>query len=251
MKNTSIEWCDMTFNPWQGCTKVSPGCAHCYAESLSKRWGKDTWGAGKERVRTSEGYWRQPLAWDRESATLGKRKRVFCASMADVFDSSVPYEWRYDLFELIERTPNLDWLLLTKRPGNIHRMISATAVTICEAWYLEGQPPENVWLGVSIEDQSRADHRIPALLKIPSVVHFLSVEPLLEPVDLGNISDIEWVICGGESGARARPMNPEWPLLIRDQCVSMSVPFFFKQWGGRTPKAGGRELEGRTWDQMP
>jgi protein gp37 len=250
MKNTSIEWCDMTFNPWQGCTKVSPGCEHCYAESLSKRWGKDIWGSGKERARTSEAYWRQPLLWDREAAMLGQRKRVFCASMADVFDEAVPSNWRFDLFELIEQTPSLDWLLLTKRPQNIFSMVVELINTEADGDWPEDLPP-NVWIGTSVEDQKRADIRIPALLKVSAAVHFLSVEPLLEPVDLGNISDIEWLICGEESGARARPMNAEWALAIRDQCLSASVPFFFKQWGGRTPKAGGRELEGRTWDQMP
>src|SRR3979490_3351945 len=116
MKNSLIEWTHHTWNPWSGCTKVSPGCAHCYAETLSKRWGKDIWGPGKERQRTSAAYWRQPLRWDRESASIGERKRVFCASMADVFDSEVPRQWRSDLFDLIRKTQHLDWLLLTKRP---------------------------------------------------------------------------------------------------------------------------------------
>lgn len=252
MKNSAIEWTDHTFNPWMGCSKVSPGCAHCYAETLmDKRLGKARWGKGKPRVHTSLDNWHQPLVWDINARKRGARPRVFCASVADVFDPEVPYEWRYDLFELIEATSNLDWLILTKRPEKIERMIAEIATPVCEAWNREGIAPANIWLGASVEDQTRADIRIPALLKVAAAIHFVSVEPLLELVDLGDISGLDWVIVGGESGPRARPMRAEWALSIRDQCLSAGVAFFFKQWGGRTPKCAGRTLEGRTWDQMP
>src|ERR1700730_6058040 len=236
MKNSSIGWTHHTFDPWWGCTKVSPGCANCYAESMSNRFGKDIWGKGKERQRTSAANWRDPLAWDREAAKTGERKRVFCASMAGVFDTGVPDDWRFNLFELIERTPNLDWLLLSKRPENIQRMIAEIATPICEAWDCEGVPPYNVWLGTSVEDQRRADDRIPAVLKTPAVVHFLSVEPLLAPVDLGNLVDIEWTICGGESGPLCRPMNLQWAGDVRDQCSRHNTTFFMKQLGGHPNK---------------
>jgi protein gp37 len=221
MKNSSIEWTTDTFNPWWGCTKVSPGCTHCYAETLSNRYGKDVWGAGKQRLRTSAKYWEGPLAWDRKAARTGQIRRVFCASMADVFDPEVPAEWRADLFELIRQTQNLSWLLLTKRPSEIPSL---------------GLPPETVWLGTSVEDQRRAQERIPQLLKIPATVHFLSVEPLLEPVDLGSLQGINWIICGGESGPRCRPMNIEWARSVRDQCRDAGIAFFCKQLGGHPDK---------------
>jgi protein gp37 len=216
MKNSSIEWTDDTFKPWWGCTKVSPGCTHCYAETLSSRYGKDVWGPGKQRQRMSAKYWEGPLAWDRK-VVPGEIRRVFCASMADVFDPDVPPEWRADLFELIRQTRNLSWLLLTKRPDEIPSL---------------GLPPETVWLGTSVEDQRRADERIPQLLNIPATVHFLSVEPLLEAVDLGSLQGINWIICGGESGLHCRPMNVEWARSVRDQCKNASVAFFMKQMAG-------------------
>jgi protein gp37 len=220
MKDTAIEWADDTFNPWWGCTKVSPGCTHCYAETLSNRYGKDVWGPGKERWRTSAKYWEGPIAWDRKAAREGKRRRVFCASMADVFDPEVPMHWRSDLYDLIRKTPNLDWMLLTKRPGLI-KSLSA--------------PPETVWLGTSVEDQRRADERIPELLAVPAAIHFLSVEPLLEPVQL-NLQGIDWVIVGGESGPRPSAMSIEWARAPRDQCASAGIAFFMKQLGGYPDK---------------
>jgi protein gp37 len=217
MKNSAISWTHHTFNPWIGCTKVSPGCQHCYAETLNKRYGKDLWGPGKERQRTSPAYWKQPLAWQRDALISGKQTRVFCASMADVFDPVVPVEWRWDLFKLIRKTPNLSWLILTKRPGEISSL---------------GLPTENVWLGTSVEDQRRVMERIPAMLRTPAAIHFLSAEPLLENVTLGNMQGIDWVICGGESGPRARPMNIEWARQLKLQCESANVAFFMKQLGG-------------------
>lgn len=249
---TNIEWANSTFNPWIGCSKVSPGCAHCYAETLmDKRFGKARWGKGERRILTSIHNWYQPLVWDMNARKRGTRPRVFCASVADVFDPEIPYQWRYDLFELIEATSNLDWLILTKRPEKIGRMIAEIATPMCEAWDRQRIAPANVWLGTSVEDQTRADIRIPALLKVPAAIHFLSVEPLLGPVHLGDLSGLDWVIVGGESGPRARPMRTEWVFPIRDQCVSAGVAFFFKQWGGRTPKCAGRTLDGHIWDQIP
>lgn len=284
---TKIAWCDSTFNPWIGCSKVSPGCANCYAErdfDLRKHVAK--WGAGQPRHRTSEAYWRQPLKWDRDAKKafdflvgvhgVGNtmdawvRPRVFCASLADWLDDEVPIEWLADLLDLIRRTPHLDWLLLTKRPQLwrsrfevIEGMASdANPVRKFVLDWLAGHAPTNVWIGTTVEDQRRADERIPALLKIPARVRFLSCEPLLGPVDITNIRDpkhhpdligkdalrgreihedddnqwcemnrIHWVIAGGESGPKARPMHPDWARSLRDQCAAAGVPFLFKQHG--------------------
>ncbi len=233
-ENSKIEWTDSTFNPWVGCAKISAGCAHCYAETLmDKRMGKVQWGPQGTRVVTSPANWRKPEAWNRKAAKAGVRHKVFCASLADVFEDhqSIKPEWRAGLLDLIEITPNLDWLLLTKRPENVMQMIH-------DEW--QSAFPSNVWIGTTVENQAAADKRIPELLKIPARVRFLSVEPMVGPVDLGRWiytdggpwkSDIDWVICGGESGPDARPMHPDWAMNLRDQCVASGVPFFFKQWG--------------------
>ena len=248
--NSGIEWTDHTFNPWIGCTKVSEGCKHCYAErEMDHHWKRVQWGPQGTRVRTSAAYWREPLKWNSQVwaqcevcgwrgefdggpcqgcqhplVTVGKyaRQRVFCASLADVFEDRDELKpWRDDLFRLIEQTPNLDWLILTKRPQNV-------------TWYL----PDNVWIGTSVENQRAADERIPALLKIPAKVRFLSCEPLLGKVNLrGWVNDIQWVIAGGESGPEARPMHPNWARSLRGQCQAAKVPFFFKQWGEWKPVA--------------
>lgn len=279
MKNTKIEWCDHSWNPWIGCTKVSPGCQHCYAEALMDgRFGRVQWGPQGERKRTSAAYWRKPLAWNKdqwgecaacywrgsyaetglhqdgvtcprcgELAIQPTRQRVFCASLADAFeDRPELIEWRWDLFQLIETTPNLDWLLLTKRPENVMRFIS-------REWRDEagwGGFPGNVWIGTSVENQEQANRRIPELLKIPAAVRFLSIEPLLGPVSIAEyyqeegkgtyslwIDYLDWVIVGGESGPNARPMHPQWVRSIRDQCVAADVPFLFKQWGEWLPSS--------------
>jgi protein gp37 len=203
MENSKIEWCDHTFNPWEGCTKVSPGCEHCYAEARNARYagGKaPNWGKGTPRRRTSASNWAQPLKWNRVQEVLlndhiiNQRPRVFCASLADWLDDEVPIEWLADLLELIARTPELDWLLLTKRPEKWRDRIAAACISaamgpqheaaaLCHLW-LQRTPPANVWIGTTVEDQTRADERIPALLKIPARVRFLSCEPLLGPVNL-------------------------------------------------------------------
>ncbi len=244
--NSSIEWTDHTFNPWWGCVKVSPGCHHCYAETLSKRFGNNIWGPAKTTSRRTFGpkHWAEPFKWNAEAAKAGQRKRVFCASMADVFEAHPMLDdERAKLWVLIEATPNLDWLLLTKRPENIMRMTP-------DAWALG--LPANVWAGTSVEDQQRADERIPELLRVPARVRFLSCEPLLGPINLdhyliddwtrigGNVHyhdrpALHWVISGGESGPGARPMHPDWARGLRDQCVAAGVAYHFKQWGEYAP----------------
>ena len=241
-KDSKIEWTHHTFNPWIGCVKVSPGCAHCYAEAQNKRWGRDLWGSAKPRQITSDAYWKQPHAWNADAEAAGERKRVFCASMADVFEEREDLvETRLRLFSVIDETPWLDWLLLTKRPQNIHKVLREE---LNEASF-----PGNVWLGTSVEDQQRADERIPHLLNAPAAVRFLSCEPLLGEVDLklnygvnGRYTQpmrrehLDWVIVGGESGHGARPMHPGWARSLRDQCEEFGVSFFFKQWGEWFPR---------------
>lgn len=237
--NSNIEWTDHTFNPWIGCTKVSPGCEHCYAETWANRYGTVDWGKGNPRKLTSESNWQQPIKWNRQAEAEGRRYRVFCASLADVMDNEVPNAWRQSLWDLIRKTPHLDWLLLTKRIGNAKDMLPTPT-------------PENIWLGATIVNQEEADRDIPKLLNTPANIRFLSMEPLLGHVDLdGRLRGIHWVIVGGESGKDARPMEPVWARAIRNRCVEKEVAFHFKQWGGVNKKAAGRELDGRTWDQLP
>lgn len=241
-ENSAIEWTDHTFNPWIGCTKVSPGCDHCYAEQrMDTRLHVVNWGAGQPRKRTSATNWKEPIRWNKQHdaffAKHGRRQRVFCASLADVFDNEVPDEWRADLFRLIERTPNLDWLLLTKRIGNVTRMVldATDLIDYGEGWqslWGQGRWPENVWLGASIVNREEMLRDGPKLKAVPAAVTFWSCEPLLG--DLGEIPrDLlpDWVIPGGESGPGARPMHPDWPRNLRDQCHAAGVKFLFKQWG--------------------
>ncbi|MFP4889289.1 phage Gp37/Gp68 family protein [Paraburkholderia sp. EG304] len=191
-ENSKIEWTDHTFNPWEGCQKVGPGCDHCYAETRNARFSGGTainWGPGAPRRRTSPANWRKPLAWnaahDEFFAVHGRRQRVFCASLADVFDNAVDPTWRRDLFNLIAKTPNLDWLLLTKRIGNVMQMISETAQYRFDLECIESpRLPDNVWLGATVVNQAEADRDIPKLLAVPARVRFLSMEPLLGPVNL-------------------------------------------------------------------
>ena len=279
-KTTSIEWCDSTFNPWTGCTQVSPGCDHCYAEGWAKRSGTVQWGPHAERRRTTPTNWRAPLQWHAQAAEFfaahGRRQRVFCASLADVFDNQVPAQWREDLFELIRQTPRLDWLLLTKRPQNIIRMVREQgAIAGNGSRYL----PENVRLGTTAEDQTRANLNLPHLLttrdELGASNLFVSVEPMLGPVDLTRVvypafrqrdeldpyvaydalrghmigpddvglAKLDWVICGGESGPGARPMHPDWARSLRDQCTAAGVPFLFKQWGEWSKCVGDEQRE--------
>lgn len=277
-ENSAIEWTHHTFNPWRGCTKVSPGCENCYAEKLSRRNPAvlGEWGPSGVRVVAAESYWKQPFKWDRDAAKAGERRRVFCASLADVFEDRPELVGpRMRLFSLIRQTPHLDWLLLTKRLNGPAFGYWLPSYFYDGAADYDGQPwpPPNVWLGVSVEDQRRGVERIPRLLTTPAAVHFLSVEPLLGPVDLTSLAvdeelcaecghqplvnalhiptvrcpccvegaeslawhRIDWVIVGGESGPGARPMHPDWARSLRAQCIAADTAFFFKQWGEWLP----------------
>lgn len=224
-ERTGIEWTDHTWSPWWGCTKVSPACDHCYAEALDRRVGGAHWGPGVARRQMSDEHWSAPLRWDRAAAKAGVTRFVF-PSMCDPFDNEVPAAWRDRFFALMRGTPNLTWLLLTKRIGNAVRLSAAA-----------GELPRNAALGATVVTQDEFDRDIPKLVKAKHLAGarfiFLSVEPMLGPVDLGVWTlDLDWVICGGESGPRARPMHPDWARAIRDQCAAAAnVPFFFKQWG--------------------
>ena len=223
-ENSKIEWTDHTFNPWVGCTKVGPGCDHCYAESWAKRTGNPDLWHGMRR-RTSDANWRKPHKWNREAAERGVRYRVFCASLADVFDNAAPHEWRVNLFAMIAATPHLDWLLLTKRIGNVAKALPLD--------WGDGWP--NVWLGATIVNQEEADRDMAKLLATNARVRFLSMEPLLGPVDLKlsrrntPLRRLDWVIVGGESGHGARPMHEDWAFEIAYQCAENDVSFFMKQ----------------------
>lgn len=246
-ESTTIEWCDRSWSPWEGCTKVSPGCANCYAETRNHRFGGDNWGKGKPRRLTADSGWEKPLQWNREAAESGKRITVF-PSLCDWLDEEVPADLLADFIGVIPETPNLTWLLLSKRPENWENALAAATEhlhpegNIASVW-IEGSYPPNVWVGTSVEDQRR-DHRIRDLLKIPAAGKFLSVEPLLGPVDLklnrnGHTlqrtigEDIHWVIVGGESGPGARPCNVDWIRDIVRQCKAANVPCFVKQLGSR------------------
>ena len=310
---SKIEWTDFSFNGWMGCTKVSPACANCYAErDMDHRYHKVQWGPHGTRVLTSDANWRKPLQWEREAVKNRTRYRVFCDSLADVFEDwrgpiydnartqlfrhvsdecgwvgvsqSIPSgdlvcskcgSWcnpvtmqdvRDRLFALIDKTPHLDWLLLTKRPENIRQMwpkdfdydLSPPRAKI------EFSPRrQNVWLGTSIENQEWAERRIPQLAQCGSLCSFLfvSAEPLVGPIDLTKIPEakrLSWVITGGESGPHARPADPDWFRSLRDQCRDSKTAFHFKQWGefdeqqqrvGK--KNAGRLLDGQTHDEVP
>jgi protein gp37 len=236
-EKTEISWADSTFNPWIGCQKVSAGCDNCYAETLmDKRYHRVQWGPHGERVRTSESNWRNPVKWNRNAASFqaehGHRQRVFCASLADVFDNQVPEDWRNDLWRLIRDTPNLDWLLLTKRPENVMRMLSAS----WSHWSTTNKGPldwQNVWLGFTAEDQSAFDRRWPIMAEIPAAVRFCSYEPAIGPLFIRGAPGLNWLICGGESGPKHRPMDSKWATLVKNDCCRLEIPFFMKQMSGR------------------
>ena len=287
-ENTKIEWADHTFNPWVGCAKKSPACDNCYAEAWAKRAGRPELWSGT-RTRTRPENWKKVLKWNKAAEATGQRARVFCASLADVFDDEVPPEWRADLWALIDATWHLDWLLLTKRPENIANMLPAmnSHAPLYRPWK-QRWPWDQVSLGTTVENQAEADRRIPHLLDNPADRYFLSCEPLLGPVDLSRYlrptvtadgfsttetPGIGWVIAGGESGPGARPMHPHWARSLRDQCAAAGVSFFFKQWGEYEPvghvdrgsatdpnefawkrigkKAAGRLLDGREHNEVP
>lgn len=255
-EGTKIEWADHTFNPWWGCAKVSPGCEHCYAEAWAKRTGHGVWGKNSPRRFFGEKHWAEPLKWNAAAEREGVRKRVFCASMADVFEDRRDLDdARLELFSLIDKTPWLDWLLLTKRPENIVPIMEIVSHgNFGEVWNFKDHL-KNVWLGTTAENQAYWDKRVPLLMGIPATIHFVSVEPLLGPIEPKLIGaswwDPEWVIVGGESGPKARPINPEWVEAMRDYCEFYGIPFFFKQWGGKQKAKAGRLLNGVEYNQIP
>lgn len=259
MKDSRISWTDHTFNPWWGCEKISPACDHCYAEGFAKRVGHQVWGKDAPRRIFGSGHWVEPRRWDHVAARRGRPALVFCASMADVFeDRPELLQPRRRLWDLVEQTPNLRWMLLTKRPENAEAMLP-------EAWLRE--PRENVWLGVTAENQRRADERIPVLLSLPSVVHWVSAEPLLEPVSFwryrtvpkgsrmtagGYLKGLDWIVAGGESGPHARETERIWLEGVAHQCRSLGIRFHMKQAGvvlAKTLKLKSRE--GRELGELP
>lgn len=280
-ENSKIEWTDHTTNFWWGCEKVSQGCKNCYAETFSKRVGRNIWGpaATTERWRTKSP-WHNILKWDRKAGELGIRQRVFVQSMSDFFEDHPQVEpWRQEAISILEGVKNLDILLLTKRIDRVRSVVP-------DSWMYEW--PSHIWMGTSVEDQETANYRIPFLIDLPAPIRWLSMEPLLDPVDLvtrgqhqpdgencavcGGIdhqafecmnrydwlSRLSWIIVGGESGHGARPMNPVWARALRDQCQETGIAFHFKQWGAWSSdgvklgkKQSGRILDGRTWDEFP
>lgn len=264
-ERTAISWCDATFNPWMGCTRVSPACDHCYAERLvTGRMGMDVWGSGKPRHRTSASNWKKAGQWNKTPDRLigsqwpGRKPRVFAASLADIFDNEIDQTWRDDFWELVCETPNLQWLIVTKRIGNAARMLPPD-------W---GNGYANVTLLITIANQEEADRDVLKLVATPAHQRGLSIEPMLGPVDISNwmfgpdapcqqcprdfdcecgwktrrdlgLPGIDWVICGGESGPGARPLHPDWVRDLRYQCSVADVPFHFKQWGEWSPTGSG------------
>jgi protein gp37 len=229
---SSIEWTETTWNPVTGCTAVSAGCDNCYAERLAIRlraMGNPRYVDGFA-VRVHRDLIERPHVWRNP-------RLVFVNSMSDLFHPKVPTDVIMKIFATMSETPRHTYQVLTKRPKRVRLLADRLP------W------PANVWMGVSVENEE-AKWRVDALRDVPAALRFLSCEPLLGPLTL-DLSRIEWLIAGGESGPHARPMHPNWVRSLRDQCQQAHVPFFFKQWGGRTPKAGGRNLDGRTWDQMP
>ncbi len=233
--SSAIEWTESSWNPVTGCSKVSPGCAHCYAETLSQRfhWSEQPWTAAyaAENVVLHTERLDQPLRWRRP-------RMVFVNSMSDVFHELVPLSFIREVFEVMAEAERHVFQILTKR----HERLAELAAEL--PW------PENVWMGVSIENR-RWVERADCLRQVPAAVRFISAEPLLGPLDGLDLDGIHWLIAGGESGHRRRPVREEWVRELRDRCQAEQVAFFLKQWGGRTPKAGGRLLDGVEWSEMP
>lgn len=285
-KATKISWAHSTFNPWIGCEKVSPACDHCYAELVAKRMGRDLWGKSAARFFTGEAYWNEARRWNEEAGRRGGPWRVFCGSLCDVMEDRRDLDERREmLWELIGETPNLTWLLLTKRPENFVKFTP-------EEW--SGGWPENVWALTTVENQRRLEERVPHLLRVPARVRGLSIEPMLGPITLPEtvlpctnckgrgwvlpffsanhgvpckkcqeravaldggarvgprtkivFDTIQWVIVGGESGGGARPMNPSWARALRDQCAKHGVAFHFKQHGEWVARADATGVDGK------
>ncbi|HVS80141.1 MAG TPA: phage Gp37/Gp68 family protein [Pyrinomonadaceae bacterium] len=230
---SSIEWTDATWNPVTGCSKISPGCKHCYAERMAKRlqsMGQPRYRDGF-KLTLQPDVIEQPLAWK-------KPRLVFVNSMSDLFHDDVPLSYLKKVFQVMVEARWHIFQVLTKRSERLAEIANRLV------W------PSNVWMGVSVESEDYT-YRIDDLSGIPAAVRFLSVEPLLGPINRLSLRNIDWVIVGGESGPHARPINPNWVRSIRNDCVSAGVPFFFKQWGGTRKSTTGRVLDGRTWDELP
>ena len=231
-KTSDIGWTDATFSPWWGCVKVSPACTNCYAEAFAKRVGQRVWGINAPRRFFGDKHWAEPLKWNRQAEKESKRMRVFCASMADVFeDRSDMNPHRARLWDLIGQTPNLDWLLLTKRPHRVHELVPPR-------WMADGFPT-NVWMGTTVESPDYYE-RIEALVDLPARIRFLSCEPLLARLGDIDLLGISWLIAGGESGPRPREMRIEWLHELELRCVLRGIPLFVKQDSGRFPGRQGR-----------
>lgn len=258
--DSAIQWTDHTFNPWWGCSRVSPGCEHCYAETFSKRVGLKVWGASAERRFFGEKHHAEPFKWNEKAKKAGVRYRVFCASMCDVFEQGEGAtgvrltEERARLWTTIENTPHLDWQLLTKRPQNMRNLVPASWA---KGW------PANVWAGCTTENQDYVAIRIPSLLDVPAHIHFISYEPALGPIELdAYLSKLSWVIVGGESGAGARDFSLGWASNVVTACREANVPVFVKQLGARAFEdcdgEGGigerlrlKDSHGGDWDEWP
>lgn len=262
-KDSAISWTTHTFNPWWGCVEVSPACDNCYARELAvNRWKMDIWGKDAPRRFFGDKHWNEPLKWDKVAKKLGVRQRVFCASMADICEDRRDLDLhRERLWKLIEATPNLDWMLLTKRPENYSKMLPAR-------WQI-GEKPQlpNVWLGTTAENQRRADERIPFLFQNRAAIYWISAEPLLGPIDFGKywsrevetgqlssafVHGIDWVIVGGESGDKPRRMDPGWVRGIKKQCQENGAAFHFKQKGRiLSAEMGCADREGKKIEEWP
>ncbi len=239
---SAIEWTEVTWNPTTGCDRVSAGCDNCYALALAKRlkaMGTPKYQNDGDPRTSGPGF---GVTIHRDALDLPRRWRsprvVFVNSMSDLFHAKVPTAFVRDVFEVMAATPQHTYQVLTKRSTRLRRLADQLS------W------PTNLWIGVSVENATQLT-RVDDLRGVPAAVRFLSCEPLLGPLETLELDGIDWVITGGESGPRARPVDPAWVRGVRDRCQDAGVAFFHKQWGGRTPKAGGRELDGRLWDEMP
>ncbi len=245
-KDTSIEWTTHSWNPWFGCTEVSPACDLCYARvMMDERYGKVKWGAGQPRVRTSSKNWNEPLRWQRAAAAAGKIETVFCLSLGDIWDNEVPEEWRFEALDVMRRCHNLVFLLLSKRIGNAVKM----ATGINGFGVVRSGLPSNCALGATMINQEEWDRDLPKLLHAGETLGakftFASVEPMLGPIEimLNTAQWPDWVIVGGESGPHARPMHPKWPRRLEQVLGVVGVPFFFKQWGEWRPAEKGEAYD--------
>lgn len=247
-QSSGIEWTDATWNPVTGCTRVSKGCDNCYAATLAGRLLKDHY-LSKEPAVPTDISQRDPFAvrlWPERLDDPGNwsaPRLVFVNSMSDLFHADIPDTFIRNIFQVMLEVDRHTYQVLTKRPGRALRFFEKNSDLF------DGKIPGHIWIGTSVEDQDAA-FRVDQLRTVPAEIRFLSCEPLLGPLRL-DLTSIHWVIAGGESGPVRRPVDPAWVRSIRDQCIRANVPFFFKQWGGRTPKAQGRDLDGLVWDQLP